>query len=181
MVDDLVGRVFIAAPLPTDIRFVLNEHLSPLDIPGKKVAPDNWHITLRFLDVIDQVTYERFLSRVFPLRETAFDISLDGFGAFPRPARASVVYAAIGRGERSLALLNEQAEDAAQASGLVAEERPFHPHLTLSRVRPPVDVRHLMDEEVRFSWRCQELILYRSILGRGGARYEPLESLNLIG
>ncbi len=177
--DDLVGRVFLAVPLPDDIRFVLSQHLADLGIPGRRVPPQNWHITLRFLDVVDRVTYERFLAALDPVRETAFDVGLDGYGAFPRPAKATVFFAAIGKGERSLALLNEEAEEAAQAAGLVAEERPFRPHLTLARVRPAVDVSDLIDEELRFSWRCEELVVYRSILRRGGPMYEPLERVNL--
>lgn len=181
MAVDLVGRVFVAVPVPTEIRYALTAHLADMPIPGKRVPPENWHITIRFLDVIDQVTYERFLAELDPIAETAFDLSLDGFGAFPNPSRATVFWAGVRRGGTELAVLNEEAEEAAQAAGLLAEERPFHPHLTLSRIRPHSDVRKLIDEDLSLSWRCQSLIVYRSILGRGGARYEPLDRLDLIG
>jgi 2'-5' RNA ligase len=181
MVGDLVGRVFLAAPLPPEIRFALSEVVGGLPIPGRVVPPENWHITVRFLDTVDRVTFERFLAALDPLAETAFPISLDGLGAFPNPRQATVVWAAVGRGSEQLALLNEEAEEAALAAGLSPEERPFHPHLTLARARPPTDVRHLLDEELALSWRCEELVVYRTHLGRGGARYEPLDSIRLIG
>ena len=69
---------------------MLSEHLAQFSLPGRPVPPQNWHITLRFLDVVDRVTYERFLSEIYPLKETSFDVALDGFGAFPRPKKASV-------------------------------------------------------------------------------------------
>ena len=178
---DLIGRVFVAVPVPMEIRHALAERLADMPIPGKRVPPENWHVTVRFLDVIDQVTYERFLAALDPIGETSFDISLDGFGAFPHPRKATVFWAGVRRGRTELAVLNEEAEEAAQAAGLLAEERPFHPHLTLSRIRPHTDVRSVVDEELSLSWRCQSLVVYRSILGRGGARYEPLERLDLIG
>lgn len=181
MVDGLVGRVFLAAPLPPEIRFALAERVAEMPIPGKVGPADNWHITLRFLDTVDRVTYERFLAGMDPVAETSFGIRLDGFGAFPNERKATVFWAGVTAGSTQLALINEQAEEAALGAGLLPEERPFHPHVTLSRIRPPVDVRDIVDEELQLSWRCQTLVMYRSHLGRGPAHYEPLDSLDLIG
>lgn len=182
MVVDDVGRVFVAAPLPPEIRFDLSERVAEMSIPGKVGPPENWHITLRFLDTVDQVTYERFLSELERVGEQfAFPISLHGFGAFPNPRKATVFWAGVGRGTSDISVLNELAEDAAIASGLVPEERPFHPHVTLSRIRPPADVRDLVQEELDLGWRCDRVVVYRSHLGRGPARYEPLDSVDLIG
>ncbi|MFZ0014939.1 MAG: RNA 2',3'-cyclic phosphodiesterase [Acidimicrobiia bacterium] len=177
----LVGRVFLAAPLPPEIKLALAERVDEMAIPGRLAPVENWHITLRFLDTIDQVTYERFLSGLDPMRETAFPIALDGFGAFPNVRKATVFWAGVGQGSIQLGVVNEQAEEAALSAGIMPEERPFHPHLTLSRIRPPADVRSVVDEELRLSWRCERLIVYRSHLGRGGPRYEPIDSIELIG
>lgn len=181
LVANIVGRVFLAVPLPPEIRFALDERLADLHIPGRVTPPENWHITLRFLDTVDRVTYERFLAGLDPLPETAFPLALDGFGAFPRAGKATVFWAGIGNGEAQLALLNEHAEEAALSAGLLPEERPFHPHLTLSRIRPPVDVGPIVGEELDLSWRCERLVVYRSHLGRGVAHYEPIDSIDLIG
>lgn len=179
---DLVGRVFVAAPLPPEVRFALAERISSMAIPGKVGPPENWHVTLRFLDTIDQVTYERFLSGLERIGEAfSFPIALRDFGAFPNPRKATVFWAGIGRGAGDVSLLNEIAEDAAIGAGLLPEERPFHPHLTLSRIRPPAEVRQLLDEELDLGWRCDRVVIYRSHLGRGPARYEPLDSIDLIG
>lgn len=179
---DVVGRVFVAVPLPPEVRFALAERIAEMDIPGKVGPAENWHVTIRFLDVIDQVTYERFLSSLERLGgQFSFPIALEGFGAFPRSSKATVFWAGIGRGAGDVSLLNELAEEAAVAAGLMPEERPFHPHLTLARIRPPSDVRDLVEEDLDLGWRCDHLIVYRSHLGRGPARYEPLDSVNLIG
>lgn len=181
MAEDLIGRVFLAAPLPPEIRFALAERVSGVSIPGRVGPPENWHITLRFLDTVDRVTYERFLGAMDPVVESAFTVALDGFGAFPKPRKATVFWAGVGAGAAQLSMINEQAEEAAVGAGLVPEERPFHPHVTLSRIRPPVDVHDIIDEDLELSWRCQTVVMYRSHLGRGPARYEPLDSIDLIG
>ena len=41
-------------------------------------------------------------------------------------------------------------EEAALAAGFAAEERPYHPHLTLSRIRPWQDVSDLVDRVSAF-------------------------------
>lgn len=179
---DVVGRVFVAAPLPPDVRFAVGERVSEMQIPGKVSPPENWHVTLRFLDTVDRVTYERFLSELERVGDQfSFPIALDGFGAFPKPRKATVFWAGIGRGTSDISLLNELAEEAALSAGLSPEERPFHPHVTLSRIRPPADVRDLVEDDVDLGWRCDRIVVYRSHLGRGPARYEPLDSVNLIG
>lgn len=160
----------------------LADRIAALSIPGRVAPPENWHITVRFLGEVEQVTYERFLAGLSELGEQApFRIALDHFGAFPRPKKATVVWAGLGRGDVELSRLNEIAEDAAIGAGLSPEERPYHPHLTLARVRPPADVRWLEREELDLGWSCDRLVVFRSHQGRGGARYEPLETLELLG
>lgn len=157
----------------------LAERISSLSIPGSVAPPENWHVTLRFLGIVDQVIYERFLSALDVADQAPFPIRLGGIGAFPNIRKATVVWVAIEEGAEGLATLSAIAEEAAQSAGLASEERPFHPHLTLARVRPPADIRALAGTAVELGWRCDRVVVYRSHTGRGGARYEPLETLRL--
>jgi len=177
---EAVDRLFVAAPVPDEVRLALSHELSELDIPGRKTPPGNWHVTLRFLGDVDRVTYERFLAEFERVTDVApFIVGLNGIDAFPRPSKATVLWVSLDRGEPELGVINEIAEDASQSVGLMPEDRPFRPHLTLSRIRPPRDVRHLVSEQLDLSWRCNSVIVYRSILQRGGATYEPLETFAL--
>lgn len=175
-----VGRVFAAVPIPEETRLALADRLAPMQIPGRVAPPENWHITIRFLGTVDQVTYERFLHGLSTVGAVArFKAGLDGLGAFPNPRRATVVWVGIDPGVEQLSLLNELAEEAAVGAGLEPEERPFRPHLTLSRVRPPEDVRRLIGEELSLGWAAERVVVYRSRPGGRGVRYEPLESVSL--
>lgn len=176
-----LGRVFAAVPLPPELREALAEDLTGLAIPGRLVPAENWHLTIRFLGTVETTTFERFLSRLDLEDESQFRIRLGRIGAFPNPRRATVVWIGVEEGATELVHLAEIAEEAAQVAGVEAEERPFHPHLTISRVRPPSNVGELTDHRVDLSWRCDRVVVYRSHLGRGGARYEPLESIRLTG
>lgn len=168
-------------PLAPDTRMTLASDLSGLSIPGRLVPPENWHVTLRFLGSVDMVTYDRFLHGLGSLSAVkAFPARLDHLGGFPNPRRATVVWVGVGEGAEQLVGLNQITEEAAQEAGLDAEERPYRPHLTLARVRPPKDIRALTEVELDLGWKCREVVVYRSHLGRGGARYEPLETFPLF-
>lgn len=159
----------------------LSGQVAGMDLPGKVVPAEDWHITLRFLGPVDTLTYERFLHGLQDLGEVgAFRVGLDGFGAFPNPRKATVFWAGLGVGVDGLARLNEVCEEAARGTGLEPEERPFRPHLTLSRIRPPTDVRLLLEDELTLSWTCDRVVVFESHReGGSGVRYESLEVFRL--
>lgn len=156
--------------------------LSRARVPGKMAPPENWHITLRFLGRVDEIGYERFLQALDALDLGGpFRIGLGEMGAFPRARSATVIWLGVSKGVERLGDLATATEEAAQTAGLVSEERPFRAHLTLTRVRPPEDVSDLIaaHPEIGIEWRCRSLVVYQSHLGRGGARYEALETFTL--
>lgn len=160
----------------------LADLIGRFDLPGKVAPPENWHITFRFLGSIGEVAYERVLAELDSVDlGRSFRIGLGELGAFPQPRKATVIWMGLSKGTERLHELAEISEEAAQAAGLAPNERPFRPHLTLSRVRPAQDVSRLVEEApaMDIEWRCESVVIYRSHLGRGGASYEPLETLLL--
>ena len=177
-----VGRVFAAIPLPAEVRLALDDKLRGHSLPGKVAPPENWHLTLRFLGSIDEVTLQRFVSHLDTSDlGSRFRMSVGRLGAFPNPKRATVLWLGVSRGMDELSELSLTCEEAAQAAGLSPEERPFRPHITLSRIRPQTDVSSLIEGvgDTGIGWRCATMVVYRSLLGPGGARYEPLEIFDL--
>lgn len=172
----------MAAPLSDGARIALAHRLGDLPIPGKVVPPENWHLTLRFLGWTEPVAYDLVLASLDQAQRGApFEIELGGLGAFPRPRRATVTWIAVTKGQARLDELAALSEEAAQTAGFSPEDRPYRAHLTLSRVRPPEDVTGLIEsfDSTGIRWRCRSLVVYRSHLSRGGARYEPLETFPL--
>lgn len=177
-----LSRQFLAVPLAAEARLALADRLP--ELPGRPTPPQNWHLTLRFLGLVDEVTAERVMAEVSSAAlGPPFEISLSRLGAFPGARKATVLWVGISKGVGRLSTLAELTEEAAQAAGLSAEDRPFRPHLTLARIRPPQDVTRVVDEsaDMGIRWRCDRVVLYESHLGAGPPRYEPLESFELVG
>jgi 2'-5' RNA ligase len=141
-------RLFLAVGLDDDTRHALAAHLDAHleePLPGSKVPPENWHITLRFLGKVDDVQHDRLVTHLDEhLDVVPFRLRFGGLGAFPRPRKATVAWLAVEAPE--LAQLAMLAEEAAIAVGCMPEERPFHPHLTLSRIRPAADVSDVVED-----------------------------------
>ncbi len=176
----------MAVPISDEVRHGLDAHLRAAleerPLPGKPVAPGSWHLTLRFLGKTDQVAYERMQRELHEAAlEAPFVAGFGSLGAFPQPARATVLWLAVTRGAAELEQLAVAAEEAAQRSGFAPEERPFRAHLTLSRIRPHQDVRVLLERVPPFplTMPVGRVVIYRSHLGRGGARYEEMQSFDL--
>ena len=179
-----VGRLFLAADLSADTRRALLAKLEDLlsRMPGRRVPPPNWHLTMRFLGDVDRVSYEKL---VYELSEadlgSPFGVTFGNPGAFPRPARATVLWLGIDRGEERLVLVADRVEEAVLRAGFPPEDRPFRAHLTLSRIRPPENVNALLDgrEPLGVKTQIEAVTLFRSHLGPAGATYEALDTFPL--
>jgi 2'-5' RNA ligase len=180
------GHAFLAVDLTDDERHALSAALADAStgkpIPGRRPPVSNWHITLRFIgecsDVdADLVAHEvdRNLS-VKPGR-----VFVSGLAAFPRPTRATVLFAAVDDPEDLLTHLASVCETAARDVGMDPEERSYTPHLTLSRLRPPMDLRHLIDSfgPFRVPVTVDTVTLFRSSRTRSAITYTPLHTITL--
>ncbi len=181
-----VGRLFLAVVPNDEARHALAARLdqafSDDPVPGRRVPPDSWHFTLRFLGDPGELGLDRVLHAL----EAAslggtFRIGLSGLGAFPRPGKAEVLWAGVDAGERELIELRDRVEDAVEVAGLEREDRPFVPHLTLSRIRPATDVWRWLeaDPDLRVRWTVPAVVLMRSHRRHSGMEYEPLETFDL--
>ena len=181
-VDEQPGNVFSAVPVPVEIRMALSDRLSSLDLPGRPVPPEDWHITLRFLGKTDAPTLDRFIYGLSAAAKPgSFRIGFGRLGAFPNPRKATVLWVGVAKGVEPLNQLNEASESAAVGAGLPPEERPFRPHLTLARIRPPIRVRHLMDVEVDLEWVCDRVVVYETRPRGESIHYRAVETVLLEG
>jgi 2'-5' RNA ligase len=178
-----VARLFVAVALDDDARHRLAHDLGDPGVwPGRPVRPQNWHLTLRFLGDTDPVAADRLFAALDEADlGPAFRFRWSGLGAFPNPRKATVLWVGIGEGSDRLQDLAERARTAVEDAGFAPEDRPFVPHLTLGRIRPPADVRSLIEgaEAPSGSVAVDDVVVYRSRLGPAGARYEVVERFPL--
>lgn len=176
MVEQLTrsDRVFAAILPPAEVVMALADWLADRVIPGKAVAPRDWHITLRYAGALAQVTYERWCASLDAIRFEPPPVRLAGMGAFPRARNATVLWSGVD--SAGISGLAQAVEDAAEAAGIEAEDRPFRPHLTLSRIRPPSDITALAgDGPGPLRWRADRF----HTLSRRQGHYRILDTFEL--
>jgi RNA 2',3'-cyclic 3'-phosphodiesterase len=175
-------RLFIGVPLSDDVRREIGKSL-PKILPGKVVPIENWHFTLRFLGATTADARDQIIQRLkFAGCGATFSIRFSELGAFPSAGRARILWLGIDEGVERMKQLAALAEASARGSGFAAETREFTPHLTLSRIDPPTQVKTLLASKVRLGQRMtvDSVILYRSRLGGGPARYEEVARFPLM-
>jgi 2'-5' RNA ligase len=135
--------------LPDAVRAEVARVAAPLRGLGdvKWVAPENYHLTLKFLGPVRRDVVEALSAS---LRRAAaemrpFRLELARLGAFPTPARPQILWVGIDGGRELLEGLAKATEAASCAHGFPREERPYHGHLTLGRTHSPVGRPALAD------------------------------------
>jgi 2'-5' RNA ligase len=174
-------RLFIGVPVSPDARDAIARKL-PKNLPGKPVAPDKWHFTLRFLGPTPLEARDKIIDRLSGAKlGSGFQVRFGELGAFPTPRRARILWLGLTWGGERLSELAAVAEDAARNAGFAAEGKRFTPHLTLSRIDPPQSITELLAQKHRYEieMTVAALILYRSRLGGGPARYEEVSRFEL--
>ncbi|GHD35088.1 RNA 2',3'-cyclic phosphodiesterase [Nocardiopsis kunsanensis] len=134
-------------------------------------APEHWHLTLVFLGEVapeDLPTLEAGIERA-AAAHPPLDLALDGWGTFPpQGRRASVLWAGVGGHTRELAALVEDLRSAAGQAGVETGARPYVPHITVARSRPPRDLGATvasLGNPPQLGWRATRIALVESLPG----------------
>lgn len=171
-------RLFIAIPLAPEVIDVLERLSLSLRSPSDNLrwsSPETWHITLQFLGDTSVETYGCIVPRLAAIRSPAIPVSLEGTGFFDR---AGIFFAEVNV-SLELQQLQSQVVTATSGCGLVADNRPYHPHVTLARAKGDDRARVLRKLKSRVKpnaefppFTAAEFLLYEAFLGPGGSRYE---------
>ncbi|MCX6344063.1 MAG: RNA 2',3'-cyclic phosphodiesterase [Armatimonadetes bacterium] len=136
----MVIRTFVAILIAPDLKAKIAEvqdQVKMLAPDVKWVAPECFHVTLKFLGDIREDALTQIFSAV---NEAAaqlepFDISFSGLGAFPNPSRARVIWVSIDEGKEQMRKLAEAVDAALAKVGYAKEEKAFKAHVTIGRVK----------------------------------------------
>jgi len=147
------------------------------------VAPPNMHVTLKFLAEIpeESVWAVRDLMKEKLAGRPAIPLRVRGTGAFPSRDRPRVLWVGIESPDDAVTKLAAEVDGWVAELGFSKEERPFHPHLTLGRVKQgAADVLEGLETVELGECALSAVVLYRSVLKREGAEYTPLASFPLV-
>ena len=175
-------RLFVAIAIPDDQR----ARLACLEqgLPGARwVAPENLHLTLRFIGEVDGRQASDIDAALSSVRAPAFPMTLAGVGHFGNGAKPRALWVGAEAGE-PLIRLQSKIEQAVQRAGLPAEGRKFKAHITLARFRsnPGRRLYDYLSSHALFRgapFMVEEFVLVSSVLGQGGSSYRAEASYPL--
>jgi 2'-5' RNA ligase len=184
-------RLFVAVFPPAPVADRLSEAARRLaaTVPNQAVAwtvAEQIHLTLHFIGNVCQDRIGEFEQKV---REACrdvgpFTIQARGLGCFPSVARARILWAGLEGGSGRLERLKANLDAALSKLGCVPESRPFHPHLTLGRVkvlsasaaRALAAAMGEFRDTVFGDWTVSQIDLMQSTLLPAGAKYSTIRS-----
>ncbi len=167
-------RLFAALSVPDDIGQALARRQHGIEAARWRPL-EALHVTLRFVGDIREDIARDLDAELAALRLPAFEIVLQGAGAFGEGADVHAVWAGLAQSE-PLQRLARACETAARRVGLKPDPRTYRPHVTLAYLR------HANPAEVGAWVQANNLLqsppipidrfgLYSSTLGGEGSRY----------
>jgi len=148
------------------------------------------HLTVKFLG-------ERCESRIDTLKacltslvhaQEPFTMGVCQVGCFPHPGRPRVLWIGVHEGSGKLLRLVDAIEEELANLGIERERRPFHPHITVARIKKPLskgDLRRFQqqleaaEDGILGLEAVREVILFRSDLHAEGPIYTEVRRFSL--
>lgn len=188
-------RTFIAIQFPDRIKHLIDESITPLrDQVGDRfvrwVDASLYHLTVKFLgDVKEELLGDiQQVIRECGSAGQCFELDVGDFGVFPGIRKPRVLWVGLEARSNALTSLKESLERSLAPLGFDRENRNFHPHVTVGRVRRRVshqDTVNLATTLDGFSlgrlaeMKIDQVFLMRSELTSSGPIYTPIGRFQL--
>jgi 2'-5' RNA ligase len=185
-------RSFLAIEIPRAIQEKIEEVQKDLrssyaDV--RWVNPEKIHLTLKFFGSIEESRIEPIVKSIEGpvLNISSFSIKGRGVGAFPNLKNPRVIWMGLVDGKEVLIHFQKQLEEELKKIEFEPEERAFHPHLTLGRMRSSKGREELIgriekhQEEEFGVFQVEKVVLFKSDLRPTGPIYTSLRELRLGG
>jgi RNA 2',3'-cyclic 3'-phosphodiesterase len=181
-------RMFTALVPPPTVLGEIEDFVAPrrgTDPAVRFVDVDSWHVTTAFAESVSHRRVDRLVEGLTEMasRTAPIDVTLGGAGCFPNPAQAKVLYL-VAEPAEPLGHLASACRQTASHAGIEVDGARFHPHLTLARMRRPVEATkwlQVLQACPPASWHATELLLIESHLRDLTNRYEVVERFRLTG
>ncbi|MGH2686358.1 MAG: RNA 2',3'-cyclic phosphodiesterase [Actinomycetota bacterium] len=168
-------RLFVAVWPPGEVLDLI-EGLPRPERPGVRwTRRDQWHVTLRFLGSVEERDATALVETLRAMATGVAPTEAVLGPAVTRMGRGVVCVDVAGLGDVAAAVV-----EATAGFGRPPEDRPFHGHLTLARLKGG-GFGGLLGAEVAARWAVEEVQLVESRLHPKGARYESIAVVPLSG
>lgn len=184
-------RLFIAFDAPQEVKLeaaAIQDKLRQAQADVSWERREKLHCTVKFLgdtasDIVPSI--EVALSQIGQTTPP-FTVRYRGTGCFPGKRDPRILWLGIENPDGRLDLLFMHIERAMFNLGFTREDRRFHPHVTLGRVRSRRNQGNLLEmlETVTFDsaiFKVDEIMLMKSDLKHTGSAYTRIKSVRLVG
>ena len=182
-------RLFIAVDTPPEIKASmagLRDTLKRSDADVRWESEEKFHITLKFLGDTDPELLPHFVPLLegVAARRQPIGIRYSGLGCFPHVRDPRVIWVGVEDPSGDLVALQHQIDAGCLSLGVPVEQKAFHAHVTLGRVKSRRNLRSLLAtmESATFDGRSATItavILMKSDLKPGGSVYTTLKRFPL--
>lgn len=178
-------RLFAGWPLALEHKAVLETRITPLRaaLPAASWArPEALHLTLLFLGETDPGRLPALIEGLDRLSgRAAIPVEISGAGFFPDRKRPRIAWIGL----EPSGPIRDLATAVRAETGVVPDERLFHPHLTLARIRRswgPGEVAQFVSAfvGVKLEGILDRVVLFESRLSSAGAQHIPLHEARLM-
>jgi 2'-5' RNA ligase len=151
---------------------------------------EHLHITLHFLGATDPARVPRIASALDAAAAASVShvLHLAATGAFPSTSRPKILWVGLGGELSAHAGLREEVVTALAREDVRREDRPYHAHVTIGRLRRDAshaDRRRAGEAVAQLpappgaAWLVTRVVLFESVTDRGAKRYVPLHAAPL--
>lgn len=183
-------RTFVAIQLPEKLQATTSRLMKKFESCSEYrwVRPENLHLTLNFLGDVPQQDISSICRNLESTLQgyPAFQIQMEGVGAFPKPDRPRVIWLGVTEGTDPLVSMQKDCSQLLDSAGFDRDRNKFKPHVTIGRLRKD---RRASDEAIENiqkhstvlvgEFKAHEVIVFASFLEREGPTYTPLATIAL--
>ena len=187
--EELSVRVFIAVPLPADLKAklaALQQEFRSLPLEAAWPREAGFHITLKFLGEVNSTQIGPIGACMTATAQHygPFSLWLSGVGVFPHESSPRVLWVGVRDVTGALKQIQQTLDVRLTQIGYPPEDRPFAPHLTIARLKrisrrgeflATLKAHH---EEVLGRLDIDHIELVESQLRPSGARYSIVNAVH---
>jgi 2'-5' RNA ligase len=165
-----IQRVFFALWPDDVVRAELRKISGVIpDSKGKRVPPENFHITLAFLGNVDRPILQCAIDAAGSIRGEPFEIRLDSLDWWKRP---KIIWLGATSIPSRLTALESSLSESLTQCGYKRDHPTYRPHLTLFRKAggPPGS-----DPIQAVDWRIESFSLIESVTHPDGVQYREIQ------
>lgn len=176
-------RLFFGLEIPPDTRdALLRVQQTQAALAGARWHRDSQlHLTLAFLGEVPEGAVATAVEAGRQVRAEPFSVQVQGLGCFGDPERPGILWAGVAP-EAPLTALHHRLTEALAQQGLVLEDRPYRPHITLSRFRRSAGpVTGLLSQYAGTEFGALPVSGMALFLSSPGSVYSVLERFSFAG